>query len=55
MYRFDENGVANNYADLPKVYVASYPAPQEQQDYLWQGGVALLFVTSLLLTAFGVS
>ncbi len=55
MYRFDETGVTNNYADMPKAYVASYPTYWEQQAYLRQGAAAVLLVTTLLFTAFGVS
>ncbi|MEL7085465.1 MAG: ssl1498 family light-harvesting-like protein [Cyanobacteria bacterium P01_A01_bin.3] len=55
MYRFDENGVANNYADMPKAYVATYPTKAERQSYALQGAGAVLLVVALLLTAFGVS
>ncbi|MGK7913232.1 MAG: ssl1498 family light-harvesting-like protein [Synechococcus sp.] len=55
MYRFDENGVANNYADMPKAYVATYPTKGEQQVYALQGAGAVLLVVTLILTAFGVS
>ncbi|MGK7913281.1 MAG: ssl1498 family light-harvesting-like protein [Synechococcus sp.] len=55
MYRFDENGVANNYADMPKAYVASYPTYWEQQAYLRQGAAAALLVVATLLISFSVS
>ncbi|MEM9534299.1 MAG: ssl1498 family light-harvesting-like protein [Cyanobacteria bacterium P01_E01_bin.45] len=55
MYRFDENGVANNYADMPKAYVATYPTIEQQQSYALQGAGAVLLVVTLILTAFGVS
>ncbi|WP_017326666.1 photosystem II assembly protein Psb34 [Synechococcus sp. PCC 7336] len=55
MYRVDETGVTNNYADMPAAYVATYPTKAEQQTYALQGAVAILLVTTLLLTAFGVS
>ncbi len=55
MYRFDETGVTNNYADMPKAYVASYPTYWEQQAYLRQGAAAVLLVTTALLISFGVS
>ena len=55
MYRSNENGIASKYADRSKVCVASYSAQAEQPDYILQGGVALLFVTSLMLIISGVS
>ena len=55
MYRVDETGVTNNYADMPKAYVATYPTYNEQQAYLRQGAAAVLLITTVLLTAFGVS
>ncbi|MEM9566735.1 MAG: ssl1498 family light-harvesting-like protein [Cyanobacteria bacterium P01_E01_bin.34] len=55
MYRFDENGVANNYADMPKAYVATYPTKAEQQAYALQAAAAVLLVLATVMTAFGVS
>lgn len=51
----NEEGVLNNYATEPKVYCATYPSQEEQNSYLFQGALAILFVTSLVLVALGVS
>lgn len=55
MYTVDETGVMNCYANEPNMYLAEYPCPQQQQRYLFQGAVALLFVTLTVLTAIAVS
>jgi hypothetical protein len=55
MYTIDEQGSLNNYAVEPTVYAAAYPHLEKQRHYLAQGAIALLFVTSVLLTAFAVS
>lgn len=55
MYTADDRGVLNNYAAEPNVYYAEYPSEDQQQRYLFQGAVAVLFVSLLVLTAFGVS
>jgi len=55
MYTTDDRGVLNNYAVEPNVYYAEYPSEDKQQSYLFQGAVAVLFVSLLVLTAFGVS
>jgi hypothetical protein len=51
----DEKGILNNYATEPKLYYAEYPTKEEQNRYLFQGAVAILFVTSIVLIALGVS
>jgi hypothetical protein len=51
----NEEGILNNYATEPKLYYAEYPSPEQQSRYLFQGAVAFLFVTSIVLIAFGVS
>jgi hypothetical protein len=51
----DEQGRLNNYAKEPALYLAEYPSPQQQQRYLLQSAVALLFVSLTLMTAFAVS
>lgn len=51
----NETGQLNNYATEPNMYLASYPAPEQQRRYMFQGGIAILFVTVLMLTALGVS
>ena len=51
----NETGQLNNYATEPEMYFASYPAPEQQRRYLLQGGLAILFIGALMLTAIGVS
>jgi hypothetical protein len=55
MYTIDEQGKLNNYAVEPTVYAAAYPHLEEQRRYFFQGAIAVLFLTSVLLTAFAVS
>lgn len=51
----DETGRLNNYAAEPDVYFADYPAPEQQRRYMLQGGLAVLLISTLLLTALVVS
>lgn len=51
----DEKGLLNNYASEPDLYYAVYPSPEKQRQYLYQGTFALLLISSLVLTALGVS
>lgn len=51
----DEKGILNNYASEPKLYYAVSPSPSQQRKYLYQGALAVLLVSSLLLTALAVS
>jgi hypothetical protein len=51
----NENGQLNNYAIEPDMYLASYPAPEQQNRYALQGGIATLFVMSLVFVALSVS
>ncbi|MGA9380472.1 MAG: ssl1498 family light-harvesting-like protein [Phormidium sp.] len=55
MYTTNEEGFLYNYAAEPTIYFAEYPSQEQQQRYLFQGAVAVMFVTLLVLTAFGVS
>lgn len=56
MYTTTSNeGTLNNYASEPNLYYAEYPSVEQQQRYLFQGAVAVLFVGLLLLTTFSVS
>ena len=55
MYTTDENGVNNSFASEPAMYYAEYPSPEKQSRYAFQGAVASLFVTVLILTSFAVS
>ncbi|MBD2292721.1 ssl1498 family light-harvesting-like protein [Anabaena sphaerica FACHB-251] len=51
----DEKGILNNYATEPQLYYAQYPTQEQQNRYLFQGAVAILFVASIFLIALGVS
>jgi hypothetical protein len=51
----NENGQLNNYAAEPEEYLAVYPSPEQQSRYALQGGIATLFVMSLIFVAFAVS
>lgn len=51
----NENGVLNNYAPEASVYYAEYPAVWEQRRYAFQGAIAFVFVSLLVLTTFVIS
>ncbi len=51
----DERGIMNNYATEPEMYIAVSPTSEQQRNYLLQGAIASLLVTSLVLTAVAVS
>ena len=51
----NETGQLNNYAIEPEMYLASYPAPAQQRNYLFQGTFATLLITILTITALAVS
>ena len=51
----NETGQLNNYATEPEMYFSSYPAPEQQRRYLFQGGLATLLISALMLTALSVS
>ncbi|MGD1952654.1 MAG: photosystem II assembly protein Psb34 [Leptolyngbyaceae cyanobacterium] len=51
----NETGQLNNYATESEMYLASYPAPEQQQRYLLQGSLATLLISALTLTALVVS
>jgi hypothetical protein len=55
MYTTDETGVMNNYAVEPAMYFAEYPSPEQQLRYTFQGALAILLITSTVLTALAVS
>ena len=55
MYRVDETGVINTYANEPATYLAWAPGYQEQMNYLRLGSLAFVFVSSVIATAFFVS
>jgi hypothetical protein len=51
----NEEGILNNYATEPQLHYAKYPSADEQQRYAFQGAIAALFVTALILVSFAVS
>lgn len=54
-YTVDRQGLVDNVAKTPQEYPAKYPSPQQQRNYAIAGAIALLFVGSLIVTAFFVS
>ncbi|MTJ55472.1 ssl1498 family light-harvesting-like protein [Anabaena sp. UHCC 0253] len=51
----NEEGILNNYAPEAKLYYAEFPTKAQQRNYAFQGAVAVLFLTSIVLIALGVS
>ena len=51
----NEDGVLNNYAPETPIYYAQYPAVWEQRRYMFQGAVAILLVSFLVLTSLVIS
>nr|WP_228045387.1 ssl1498 family light-harvesting-like protein [Tolypothrix sp. PCC 7601] len=54
-YTVDDEGMLNNYTIQPAMSLAEYPSTKQQQRYIFQGAVAIVFVALTLLTAFAVS
>ncbi|MBE9166670.1 ssl1498 family light-harvesting-like protein [Pleurocapsales cyanobacterium LEGE 06147] len=54
-YTVDDEGIINNYATEPDMSLADYPSPEQQKRYIFLGAGAMLFVATVLLTAFAVS
>lgn len=54
-YTTDDQGVMNNFALEPKMYLAEQPSKQQQLRYVVQGGMALGLIASLLAVAVAVS
>jgi hypothetical protein len=52
MYTTNEEGLLNNYAVEPPVYYAEFPSPEQQQRYAFQGAIATILVTALVLVGF---
>lgn len=50
-----DNGILNNYAVEPEMTYAEYPGFYEQRNYLKQGALAALFVTTLIMISFIIS
>lgn len=55
MYTTNEEGILNNYAIEPAVYVAAYPSQGLQQQYALQALIATFLVVGTVLMAFAVS
>ncbi|MBD2596447.1 ssl1498 family light-harvesting-like protein [Nostoc spongiaeforme FACHB-130] len=54
-YTVDDEGMIDNYAIQPAMSLAEYPSPEQQQRYIFQGALAIVFVALILLTALAVS
>ncbi len=54
-YTVDDEGIINNYAIQSGMSLAEHPSPEQQQRYVFQGAIAILFVALTLMTAFAVS
>ncbi len=54
-YTKDDEGIINNYATEPNMYLADYPSPEQQKRYVSLGAGAMLLVAITLLTAFAAS
>ena len=50
-----DNGTLNNYAQEPDMYYSEYPSYFQQQRYKLQGGIAFLFVSSLILSVIAIT
>lgn len=48
-------GLSNIYAAEPAIYLSVFPSPEQRQAYALQGGIAILFVATLIFTAMAVS
>jgi hypothetical protein len=55
MYTTDDQGILNNYAIEPTVYLATYPSLEQQKRYAFQAAIATVLLSALVLTAFWVS
>jgi hypothetical protein len=55
MNTVSNEGLLNNYAAEPAVYYAEYPSTEQQRRYAFQGAIATLFLTSIILLALSVS
>ncbi|WP_342799597.1 photosystem II assembly protein Psb34 [Hyella patelloides] len=54
-YTVDDEGIINNYATEPSMFLANCPSPEQQKRYVFLGAGAMLLVVTTLLTAFTVS
>lgn len=54
MYTTSNEGLLNNYAVEPPVYYAEFPSEWQQRQYAFQGAIAVLLVSGLVLTALSI-
>jgi hypothetical protein len=54
-YTIDDEGINNNYAIEPDMFLAEYPSPKQQRRYIFLGVGAILFVALMVLIAFAAS
>ena len=50
-----EDGILNNYAPEIPTYYAEYPSQEQQRRYAFQGAIATLLVSFLVLTTLAAS
>jgi hypothetical protein len=50
-----DNGILNNYAVEPEMYLAAYPSPEQQRRYATQAAFASLLVGALVVVSLVVS
>ena len=53
-YVINDEGIINNYATEPDMYMANYPSPEQQKRYAFLGAGAMLLITVTLLISFAV-
>ena len=53
-YVIDDEGIINDYATEPDLYIANYSSPEQQKHYILLGAEATLLITIALLTTFAV-
>jgi hypothetical protein len=54
-YTIDDEGLINNFAIEPDIYLSDYPSPRQQRQFQVLGAAAFFFVVMLLLTSVLVS
>ena len=54
-YTIDDEGLINNFAAEPYIYLSDYPYLRQQRQYIVLGATAFFFVVMLFLTAALVS
>lgn len=54
-YVIDDEGIINNYATEPSMYLANHPSLKQQKNYFFWGAGAIGVVAIIFLIAFAVS